>query len=175
MNNGSSTENPDENRALGRFAAVQLVVQAIQSGQSMVQAIEQAALQAWDGRFFSARTIEDWYYRYKRDKFAALQKRPRSDRGISKAVDPAAVEALIKLRRLHPQFTVKALSDELVRQGILLPGTFSASSLQRRLAEAGLDRQSLRAGSGLMGGPTKAFEVALPICCGWRTACTGPR
>jgi hypothetical protein len=162
MNVSSSTEDPGENRALGRFAAVQLVVQAIQSGQTMVQAIEQAALQAWDGRYFSARTIEDWYYRYQRDKFAALQNRPRSDRGIPKAVDPAAVEALIKLRRLHPQFTVKALSDELVRQGILLPGTFSSSTLQRRLAEAGLDRQSLRAGSGLMGGPTKAFELALP-------------
>jgi transposase InsO family protein len=162
MNVSSFTEDPGENRALGRFAAVQLVVQAIQSGQSMVQAIEQAALQAWDGRYFSARTIEDWYYRYKRDKFAALQNRPRSDRGIPKAVDPAAVEALIKLRREHPQFTVKALSDELVRQGILLPGTFSSSTLQRRLAEAGLDRQSLRAGSGLVGGPTKAFELALP-------------
>jgi transposase InsO family protein len=163
MNNVSGlTEDPGENRALGRFAAVQLVVQAIQSGQSMVQAIEAAALQAWDGRFFSARTIEDWYYRYKRDKFQALQNRPRSDRGTPKAMDPAAVEALIKLRRANPQFSVKSLSDELERQGILEPGTISASTLQRRLAEVGLDRQSLRSGSGLMGGPTKAFEVPLP-------------
>jgi hypothetical protein len=30
------------------------------------------------------------------------------------------------------------------------------------LAESGLDRQSLRAGSGLVGGPTKAFELPLP-------------
>jgi transposase InsO family protein len=58
--------------------------------------------------------------------------------------------------------TVKALIDELVRQGVLQPGCFSASTVQRRLAEAGLDRQSLRAGSGLIAGPTKAFEVALP-------------
>lgn len=163
MNNAiSSAEDPDENRALGRFAAVQLVVQAIQSGQSMAQAIAAAAVQAWDGRFFSARTIEDWYYRYKRDKFQALQNRPRSDRGVPKAMDPAAVEALIKLRRENPQFSVKALSEELLRQGILEAGTFSASTLQRRLADAGLDRQSLRAGAGLMGGPTKAFEVPLP-------------
>lgn len=163
MNNAiGSGEDPGENRALGRFAAVQLVVQAIQSGQTMVQAIEAAALQAWDGRYFSARTIEDWYYRYRRDRFQALQNRPRSDRGVAKAMDPQAVQALIKLRRENPQFSVKSLGEELARQGILEQGAISASTIQRRLAEVGLDRQSLRAGSGLVGGPTKAFEVALP-------------
>lgn len=158
----SAAENPDESRALGRFAAVQAVMQTLPNGHSLAQACQQAAQQAWDGRFFSAATIEGWYYGYKRDKFAALQNHPRRDRGMHKAMDPAAVEALVQLRRAHPQLTVAALSAELLRQGLLQPGTFSASTLQRRLAEAGLDRQSLRAGSGLIGGPTKAFELPLP-------------
>lgn len=159
----SAAENPDEARALARFAAVQAVVQVVQNGQSLAQACQQAAQQAWDGRFFSAATIEDWYYGYRRHKFAALQSQPRSDKGKTKALDPAAVEALLKLRREHPALTVKALTAELLRQGVLQSGTFSASTILRRLAAAGLDRQSLRAGSGLLGsGPTKAFELPLP-------------
>jgi transposase InsO family protein len=163
MNNSPpSDENARERRALARFAAVQMVVQAVQNGLSMVQAAQQAAQQPWDGRFFSGPTIEDWYYDYRHGKFAALQDQPRSDKGLHKVLDPAAVEALFKLRREHPGLTVTALVEELVRQGVLERGTFSASTIQRRLAEAGLDRQSLRAGSGLVGGPTKAFELPLP-------------
>lgn len=158
----SAAEDPRENRALGRFAAVQAVMQGVQNGLSMVQAVQQAAQQPWDGRYFAAATIEDWYYDYRRGKFAALQDQPRSDRGKHKVVDPAGVEALLKLRREHPQLTVKALIAELVRQGVLQSGTFSHSTIQRRLAEAGLDRQSMQAGSGLVAGPTKAFEVPLP-------------
>ncbi len=158
----SAAEDPRASRALGRFAAVQMVVQGVQNGLSMVHAAEQAAQQPWDGRYFSAQTIEDWYYAYRKGQFAALQDQPRADRGKHKTLDPAAVEALLKLRRDHPQLTVKALIGELVRQGVLQPGSFSDSTVQRRLAEAGLDRQSLRAGAGLVAGPTKAFEVPLP-------------
>jgi putative transposase len=160
--NASAEENPREARALARFAAVQLVLQARQNGLPFVRALEQAAQQPWDGRLFSARTIEEWYYRYSEGKFAALQGRPRSDRGVHRTLDPAAVEALCKLRREHPHLTVKALSEELVRRGILERGQFSAATLHRRLAEAGLDTQSLRAGAGLATGPTKAFELPLP-------------
>lgn len=158
----SSDENPRDSRALARFAAVQIVEQAVQNETPLVQAAQQASQQQWDGRFFSAATIEDWYYKHKHGKFAALQDHPRSDRGNHKALDPAAVEALLKLRREHPKLTVRALIDQLVRLGVLQLGTFSESTIQRRLAEAGLDRQSLRAGSALIGGPTKAFELPLP-------------
>lgn len=159
----TSAEDSDETRALARFAAVQAVIQTVQNGHSLAHACQQAAQQAWDGRLFSAATIEDWHYGYKRGKFAALQNRPRSDKGKPKALDPAAVDALCQLRRAHPTMTVKALTAELLRQGVLTAGAFSESTLQRRLTEAGLDRQSLRAGSGLLGGgPTKAFELPLP-------------
>ncbi|HMI36540.1 MAG TPA: DDE-type integrase/transposase/recombinase [Steroidobacteraceae bacterium] len=158
----SSDENPHEARALARFAAVQAVVQARQNGSSLTQALHHAAQQSWDGRLYSPATIEDWLYRYQRGQFAALQNQPRCDRGKKRALDPAALAALLNLRREHPLLTVKALTEELVRQGVLERGTFSASTLHRRLAEAGLDRQSLRAGSGLVGGPTKAFELPLP-------------
>ena len=158
----SSDENPHEMRALARFAAVQAVQQARQNGLTLSQALQHASQQPWDGRCFAPATIEAWVYRYAHGQFAALHNRRRSDRGTKKALDPSVTEALLNLRRLHPHLTVPALADELVRQGLLQPGAFSYSTLQRRLAEAGLDRQSLRAGAGPLAGPTKAFELPLP-------------
>lgn len=162
MKTASSDENPRETRALARFAAVQVVMQALQSGQSLVQALTQAAQQSWEGRIYSAQTIEDWFYRYRKGKFAALQPRLRRDRGAPRVLEPSTVAALLELRRAHPQMTLKALIAELLRRGVLQPGGYSETTLHRRLAAAGLDRQSLRAGAGLTGGPTKAFELPLP-------------
>jgi len=155
-------EDPRERRALARFAAVQAVLQARQRGLSLSRALHEAAQQAWDGRFFSADTLENWLYRFEHGQFAALHDQPRGDRGQQRALDPAATEALLALRREHPRLPLPALAQELLRQGLLQPGSFSLSTLQRRLAAAGLDRRSLRAGAALIGGPTKAFEYPLP-------------
>ncbi len=155
-------EDPHQRRALARFAAVQTVEQARQSGLSFLQALQRAAQQPWDGRFYAASTIEAWCYRYQHGKFAALQNQPRSDKGKKRALDPAATEALLELRRQHPFLPLHALVEQLIQRGLLQPEAFSYSTLQRRLAEAGLDRRSLKAGSGQIAGPTKAFELPLP-------------
>lgn len=167
-------DDPRQRRALARFAAVQMVLQARQRGLPLYGALQEAAQQPWEGRFYSPETIEDWVYRFQHGNFPALYDRPRRDKGQARALDPAAVEALLNLRRAHPELTVMALSQELLRQGVLQPGAFSYSTLQRRLAEAGLDRRSLRAGSGLVHGPTKAFELPLPNLLWMADAMHGP-
>lgn len=155
-------EDPRQRRALARFAAVQMVLQARQRGIPLYRALQEAAEQPWEARIYSPETIEDWVYRFQRGNFPALYDRPRRDKGQARALDPSATEALLKLRRLHPELTLSALTQELLRQGVLQPGAFSASTLQRRLVEAGLDRRSLKAGAALSSGPTKAFELPLP-------------
>lgn len=155
-------EDPRQRRALARFAAVQLVLQARQRGIPLCRALHEAAQQAWEGRFYSPETIEDWVYRFQHGNFAALYDQPRRDKGQVRSLDPAATEALLKLRRLHPELTLPALTQELLAQGILQPGAFSSSTLHRRLAGAGLDRRSLKAGAAMVSGPTKAFELPLP-------------
>jgi transposase InsO family protein len=170
-----NVENPNKERshrdkALGRFAAIQSIKQSLDNALSMTAALELAARQPWNGRFYSASTIETWWYRFRRGGFDALLEQPRSDQGAHKALEPGALEHLITLRKEHPRLTLKALAAELMRRGVLQPGAFSLSTLHRRLTEAGLDRQSLRAGSGLLGGPTKAFECALPNML-WMTDC----
>jgi len=160
-----NTPPPDDDarqrRALARFAAVQMVLQTRQRGLPLYRALQEAAQQAWDGRVYSAETIEDWVYRFQHGNFPALYDQRRRDKGTHRALDPAATEALLNLRRQYPDLTLPALTAELLRLGILQPGTFSASTLQRRLVAAGLDRRSLKAGS-LASGPTKAFELPLP-------------
>ena len=156
-----SEEDPRQIRALARFAAVQAVLQACQAGQSLCRALQHASEQPWAGRLYCPASIEEWFYAYRHGQFAALQDKPRCDRGQARAMDPAAVAALLNLRREHPELTLKVLTAELLRRGELQPGTFSASTLHRRLAEAGLDRHSLRLGSAASG-PTKAFELPLP-------------
>jgi len=151
-----------QDRALSRFAAVQMIKQALGSGLSLLRALEQVSQQPWEGRYYSASSLEAWWYRYRHEGFCALQSKPRCDKGSHKALDPEVVENLIELRKQYPHLTLRALATELLRRGVLQPGAFSLSSLHRRLAAAGLDRQSLKAGSALLGGPTKAFESALP-------------
>lgn len=157
-----SEQQSRQDRALGRFAAIQMIKQALQSGQNMLTALEQASRQPWNGRYYAPSTLERWWYRYRHEGFDALQERSRADKGNQKALEPEVVESLIQLRKEHPELTLRALANELLRRGILQPGAFSMSSLHRRLAAAGLDRQSLKAGSALISGPTKAFESALP-------------
>jgi putative transposase len=169
-----SDDDPRERRALARFAAVQMVLQSCQRGLSLSQALREAAQQPWEGRFYCPDTIVEWLYRFRRGQFAALYDQPRSDKGQKRALDPAATEALLDLRRLHPQLTLPALVQELLRQGVLQAGSFSLSTLQRRLAEVGLDRRSLKAGAGLITGPTKAFELPLPNLLWMADAMYGP-
>jgi len=168
-----NTQNKEQSRrdkALGRFAAVQSIKQSLDNGLGMGPALELAARQPWNDRYYAVSTIETWWYRFRDKGFDALLDLPRSDKGNHRALEPEILESLIKLRREHPGLTLKALAAELVRRGELQPGAFSLSTLHRRLMEAGLDRQSLRNGAALIGGPTKAFESSLPNML-WMTDC----
>lgn len=164
MNTISAPADDDSNqrRALARFAAVQMVLQARQHGLPLYQALHQAAQQAWEGRYYSPATLEHWLYRYQHGQFAALYNQSRSDKGTQNALDPAAADALYALRRQQPELSIKALIAELLTREVLQPGSFSYSTIQRRLKEVGLDRASLKAGVGAITGPTKAFELPLP-------------
>ena len=106
-------DDPLQRRALARFAAVQMVLQARQRGLSLSQALHQAAQEPWDGRYYSPATIEHWLYRYQHGQFAALHNQPRSDKGTQRALDSTAAEALFALRRQHPELTIKDLITEL--------------------------------------------------------------
>ena len=147
-------------RALARYAAVSWIEQALAGGLTFTRALSLASQKDWQGRYYAPGTLEHWYYAYRQGQFGALQPKARKDKGAVKAVSPAAIEALLALRRQHPDLTVRHLAGELVKQGHLIEGQYSLVTLFRQLARHGLDRRSLKAGA-IRSGPTKAFEVAL--------------
>lgn len=155
MNEKEPTE-----RELARYAAVSWIEQAVESGMLLQEALGRGSERMWGGRYFAPSTLEEWYYRCRRSGFAALRRACRKDRGRLRALSADAQEALLKLRRAHPQLTVVQLIKELLKTGTLQPGCYSRSSVYRFLAGCGLDRQSLRQGSALVpgAGPSKAFE-----------------
>jgi transposase InsO family protein len=152
--------------ALARHAAVSWVQEAINEHFTLARALSLASERPWGGKIYAPATIERWHYQFAADGFAALQRRPRKDKGTRKVLSPEAGAALLELRRQHSELKIKVLVRRLLDQGTLDAGTFSMPSIYRFLAEHGLDTQSikrqLQPQSALSGtGPTKAFECAL--------------
>jgi transposase InsO family protein len=155
--------NEKERRALTRHAAVSWIQQCRQEGHPFGSCLRRAACLEWQGRCYSARTLEEWYYAHQAHGFAGLEGRPRSDCGRRRALAPELAQAIVDLRKSHPGLTVTALLARLRAQGVLeAGGGCSRSTVYRFLHQQGLDRQRLRALSNEVGGPTKAWETAAP-------------
>ena len=136
-----------------RYSAAQ---QCLNQGNSLGRALALASELDWDGRRYSSRTLEGWFYQWRARGFGDLERRSRRDKGLSKAISPKDAETIVKQRLQQPHVAISTLVRQLEQSGVLEPGTFSLSSVYRLLVRQGLDRPRLIAeGSG----PTKAFET----------------
>jgi transposase InsO family protein len=153
-----------QGRALLRHSAVSWIQQCRNEGHSCGECLHRAAALAWDGRYYSVRTLEEWYYAYRSAGFEALASQPRSDSGKSRALEPQLAQRIAELRKTQPQLTVTAILERLGLEGILGAGSSSCSrsTVYRFLQREGLDRQRLRALANEVGGPTKAWESEAP-------------
>ena len=150
-------------RALLRHSAVSWIEQCRNEGHSFCECIKRASELDWEGRFFSPRTIEDWYYAHRRGGFSRLQGRRRSDAGTLRSLEPQVAQAILELRKSQPRLTVTAILERLRSQGIIESGSgCSRSTVYRFLHREGLDRHRLRAIANEVGGPTKAWESEVP-------------
>lgn len=151
--------------ALARHAAVTWIQEALKENFSLVRALHLASQRAWGGQSYSTSTLESWYYQFRAHGFAALQRKPRKDKGSRRALGPAAVQALLEARRHYPHLKVKVLVRRLLEKGVLQSQTFSLPSVYRLLAAHGLDSRSTQINPYLQNtpiGPTKSFECARP-------------
>jgi putative transposase len=144
--------------ALARHAAVTWIQEALNQHFTLVRALSLASERTWNDKRYSASTLESWYYAFRAQGFAALQRQPRQDKGTRKALSPEACQVLLEWRQRYPQIKVKVLVRQLVEKGALPAGTFSLPSVYRLLAEHHLDARSLRHHPAPQTGPTKAFE-----------------
>lgn len=85
------------------------------------------------------KTIEAWYYAFRRDGIDGLMPTSRNDRGVSKL--PVAVqEAVLAAKRENPKRSIRQLQHLLERAGTVARGTLSRSAIHRLLQQQGLSR-----------------------------------
>jgi len=102
-----------------------------------------------DGRVvrLSPRTIESWYYAYRRGGFASLSPGPRSDRGQSRAIAPDVAELILRVKREKPRRSINRIIRMLERAKKVARGALTRSSVHRLLKLAGASARPLRGAS----------------------------
>lgn len=92
----------------------------------------------------SPRTIESWFYAYKKGGFSALFPGERSDRGASRAIRADLADLIVKAKREKPRRSLRRLIRALERARVARPGELSRSSVHRLLAAHGISARPLR-------------------------------
>jgi putative transposase len=103
--------------------------------------------EGWDGRRMkvTARTVEEWYYRYRHGGLVALEPRDRSDAGISRAITPEIGELIIAVKRERPRRSIRRIIRMLERAGKVRPGELKKSTVHRLLQAHGFSGRPRRA------------------------------
>ena len=89
----------------------------------------------------SEKTIEAWYYAWRRGGIEALTPRARSDRGQSK-ISPEHQEAILATKRENPRRSIDRVIRLLERRGQVAKGELKRASVHRLLQTHGLSRPS---------------------------------
>jgi len=151
-----------ERLALLRFEVICHIKSLITAGNPLAQSLREASSRPWpgaDGRYYSCRTLETWWYDYEQKGFDGLaRKAVREDAGKSRSIDEKAGASILAGVRENPHIPFLVLYRHWRKQGQQLA---SVSSVYRFLKKHGYDRRSLRAGR-LENGPQKAFEAPAP-------------
>lgn len=159
MKHTNSNPNSKSNQlALTRFRVMSVIEEQTRGGQNLADALREASSRPWpdeNGDYYAARTIEDWWYAFKKGGFEALQPMIRSDHGKNRVLDQTTAAWVLEQVARSPAIKFKVLYQHWKQEGRALP---SISVLYRFLRRQGYDRKRLRAGR-LETGPTKAFET----------------
>ncbi len=89
----------------------------------------------------AAKTIEAWYYKYRREALDGLSPKVRLDKGMSKL--PLDVQdAVIQAKKENPKRSIDAIIGILESKGMTAKGEISRSSVHRLLKQHGISRMS---------------------------------
>lgn len=143
-----SLSDPDR-MALWRYGVIGPLVSAhLDHGdrRALFREIAARTHLAPDGRRvrLSPRTIEGWFYAWKRHGLAGLREQSRADRG-STSIRPELRERLLLLKEENPRRSIPRLIRILERAGEAREGELSKSAVLRFLRLHGLSGRTLRA------------------------------
>jgi len=115
----------DEDRrqeiALFRYGVIAELVQWPKEDSGLYERIAQKAARDYaipgsTRTRIAAETLRDWLKAYRRGGFEALLPKPRADRGQSRTLPPAVVEALLATKEANPQLSVQWVIREARRR-----------------------------------------------------------
>ena len=99
-----------------------------------------------DGTFveLSARTIESWYYAYRRRGFKGLWPEARGDCKTSRSIRPEVADLILRAKREKPRRSIKRIIRMLERARVVRAGELTRSSVHRLLAVHGASARPRR-------------------------------
>ena len=113
-------------------------------------------------RHVGQKTIQAWYYAWRRQGIDGLAPKPRADRGCSK-ISNAVQQAILAAKRANPRRSVRQIVRLLEAAGTVPDKSLSRSAVHRLLQRNGLSRL---AGSGHLPEEKRSFcaEFAWRMC-----------
>ena len=84
------------------------------------------------------KTLEEWYYKYRKGGFDALKPQPRKDRNRSRVLAEDIQQLILDMKREDPGRSARLILRELELAGRIRAGQASRSMVQRLLRRHGL-------------------------------------
>jgi transposase InsO family protein len=139
--------------ALFRFGVLGPLVSArLEHGDRAAYFAEAAArshVMPPDGRIvrLSPRTIEAWFYLYKRGGFDALLPDTRADKGTSRAIPADVADLVVRAKREKPRRSIRRIIRMLERAGVVERGELAKATVHRLLAAQQISARPVRGAS----------------------------
>jgi transposase InsO family protein len=89
---------------------------------------------------FAFKTVEEWYYLYKKYGLSGIEKRSRSDQGKIRSVPEEIGELILRMKKENPRRSVKMIQRELILAGKIRPKELSRSAVYRLLSQHNWDQ-----------------------------------
>jgi putative transposase len=104
-------------------------------------AVREYAIPGSRRRLIGEKTIEAWYYAWRKHGIEGLLPKPRADRGVSK-ISAQVQEAIMAAKRANPRRSIRQLRQLLESSGQVARGALSRSAIHRLLQQHGLSRMA---------------------------------
>jgi transposase InsO family protein len=137
--------NQIDPKALFRLSVLGPVVSREQLGHGELQqlirelAAREYAIPGTQRRHLGEKTIQAWYYAWRREGIAGLEPKVRVDRGRSK-ITPEIQEAILAAKRDNPRRSIRQIRRLLEAAGLVAEHSLSRSAIHRLLQQSGLSK-----------------------------------
>lgn len=133
--------------ALMKYSAIAPLISGTQDDYISMRAyyreVSAKGVRAPDGqiRHYSPATIQKWHLAYRHGGFDALLPAGRSDRGISRKIDPDLEEKIRYLKHTYPRLSAAEIYRQLKDKGYVKNGQLSESTVLRFINQMALQER----------------------------------